>query len=206
MPRIAPVALALIMTLWSAADVVAQSILLEKGQHGYMVAGGYTYNARVHGILLSGGLSYHGEIDLSLGFSRVEAGGLAPAATAIGVGARVFALKQTTEMPISLILSASYGHASHSNVLAYGIGISRSFSSAASVQIVPAVGVTHAKSIPEDRRGGTGEQDTTIFSLEVIFGFRDGQRGMIFLNPGVSTDGEYLTLNLVAGVIGWIGR
>lgn len=209
---------------WSAAEVGAQSVLLEKGQHGYMVAGGYTYSSHVHGILLNAGFSYHGEIDLSLGFSRVEAGGLAPVANAIGLGARVFALKQTSEMPISLVLSASYAHASYSSaylsrrgrevtgtVVAYGLGISRSLPSASSVKIVPAIVVTRAKAKANTRSGFGGplrteEEAVTIFTLEVIFGFRDGKRGIIFLNPAVSSDGEIITLNLSAGVIGRIGK
>jgi len=196
----------------------AQSMYLERGTSGFGIGGSFMTADEWNGFGLGAGYSLSGLVDLGFGFSRISLEDSDLTGTGLSPSISVCALKQSTEMPLSLELGVAYEHDSYdSDALdllgwdmsgsgySFGLSVYGSIQASPSMNVLPIFGLAyvHTNVEVEDSYGQSvsDDDDSTSFGFGLSLAFPMARKQVFYLTPGLSIVEDETSFRVSAGFV-----
>lgn len=215
------IALSFILCFGIIVSAQAQSSVLEKGQSGFGIIGGFSTNDDVSGFGGGVGYSFSGVFDLGISVGRFgfdqQLLGEDLNATTISPFASYFIVKQDEETPVSFSLNGSYERQIYSsdvlsdngidmngNFFAIGASLFRMFEASEAMIIQPSIGFDYITGNleVEDSTGSDSESDnTTVFTLGLSLIFETSQTNMFVVTPALGFGDDTTTFGLALSFV-----
>ena len=199
-----------------------QGSILERGQSGFAIGGGYSSNDEISGVGGGIGYSFNGLLDIGLSYDKFDfkekLAGYDLTGTSFSPYIAYQVIKPDQPNKLAFSISASYETNSfdsealdilnwemEANALSFGGDLYLKMPINESTFIQPAAGITYisAKGTVKDSYGNseTDETTSTVYSAGIRLVFKTSSTMYIHFRPGVSINKDVTTIGFGAGII-----
>ena len=208
--------LTFILCVGIVGTVQAQSSLLEKGQNGFGINGGFSTNDDISGFTGAVGYSFSGVFDLGISVGRFgfdqQLFGENLNATTISPYLSYFVVKQDEQIPVSFSIGGSYQRQIYSNrvlsdnnidmtgnFFTIGASLYSLFQASQGMKIQPRIGfdyITGELKVEDSSGSFTEDDDTTLFTLGLSLIFQTTPSNTFAVTPTLGFGDDVTTFGI----------